>query len=435
MVSGSRPGRRGRLRPPPVFVALATLALLCAAARLPQTVAAADVVAGPYVTNVTDTSFVVSWVTRTPTNGYVRYGTESGQYPSRADDIRDASYVGYTHYVRIAGLLGANTKYYYSVVSGESTLDSPSVYYVTTGPTATAANELIFSGFVQKADGAEAPGALVYVYPQRQENSGIPSSMVWLATLAESDGYFAVNLGEARAATNAARTVGGAFGEVSDGDRVRFRVVGGIRVGGDLNQIEWQGREIAESHLDAGRIEVDVLSLPYAEQPTSSPTSSPSPTLSPSPSRTATPTPTAPPTASPVVAQPARTASPTPSVHPTEAPTMAQTPTPSPDDVEAAPESKPPIPSPAPPVPSPAGALAPSEPKPRASSPTARPTSVPTSTAPLATPTRPTLDAPEEVAPMPAALGALLAVGATLLASGLGLVTIGVVSNLRRRTA
>jgi hypothetical protein len=423
------------------FSAAAILAVVTLAAtsdgqpRLP-TAEAAQVDSGPFATNVTDTSFVVSWITSTPSQGYVKYGTESGVYPNRVDDERGASYAGYTHFVRVTGLLGGNTKYFYSIVSGDSTLDSPSTYYVITGPTAAATDEVLVTGMVQKQDGSEAAGALVYVFPQKQSSQNTPSSMVWLAALTETDGFFSIDVGKARVATNTAKTVGGAFGVLAAGDRVRYRAVGGIGVRGELNQTDWQQRELTQATIGAGTIELEPFALPYGEQPT--PTPSPSATATvlatATPTRTVSPTPAT----SPTIA-----AAPTAPAPPTRAPVVT-TPTPPSDEIPSVATSEPALVSALTPTLPPSRTIATPTPRaaPKASpaalgpvrrppSPTARPQASPTAEAsPTPIPT-----AQPTAAAIPNAVTDLVTLAAVLLGAGLGLAAFGVASTVRRRAA
>jgi chitodextrinase len=98
------------------------------------------------ITNVTDTSFTVSWVTDEPTVGYLRYGTTPDTQTIVTDDRDQLS--GDTsdyrvHHVTVRGLT-ASSQYYFEVGSGgESDLyDNDGVpYEVNTGKSLAAPTE------------------------------------------------------------------------------------------------------------------------------------------------------------------------------------------------------------------------------------------------------------------------------------------------------
>lgn len=87
------------------------------------------------MTNITDSSFTVSFTTREKTRAGVQYG-ETEESFLVAYDIRDTSSQSqgsfYSHYIPVTGLK-AGTKYYFSIVSGGTTfLDNEKKFTVTT---------------------------------------------------------------------------------------------------------------------------------------------------------------------------------------------------------------------------------------------------------------------------------------------------------------
>lgn len=119
------------------------------------------------VTNITDTSFTVSWTTDTNVSGYVKYG-QDGKTDQTLSDSRDqisGSTGQYTtHYVVIRNLT-ANTNYTFLVGSGSQTYDNNgSPYTQKTGPRITTKTEAdTINGQVNLASGQPAPGIIVYL--------------------------------------------------------------------------------------------------------------------------------------------------------------------------------------------------------------------------------------------------------------------------------
>ena len=421
-----------------VGVALALASLLPALA--PEAAAAVVIVSPPVVSNVTDTSFTVSWVTNVPAGGYVRYGTAAGQLTAQQLDERGADYTGYTHHVKVTGLL-AGTKYYYGVTSGDATADSTG-YYLTTGPsggTPQAPTPNTFSGQVRKPDGSPAVGAIVYVYLQHQPGASTQANSSKLSTLTNSTGTFEIDVSQARGSgTN--QTFLGYFQYALSGDRVFYQVEGGMGYGGAVNRVAWQSVDTNTTSAGSSPTSVDI-SLPYADPPTPTSTFTATPTATVTP---AGPTPTPPATATTAARPsptPVATAEPTSPPLPAVSPSPVRSPTPQP----APPATAAPSPSPRP-TGTPTVVLLRPPPPVELARPTGSPAAgyarkaVPTSPGPTSTPVAvptPARPASASVAPehVPPGILALITLAGVLVASGLGLVTVGVVSGLRRRSA
>lgn len=142
------------------------------------------------ITNVTDSSFTVSWITETSTNGFVQHG-QSPNTSSVAADERDAvsGTTGsfYTHYVTVKNLK-PKTKYYFKLGSGGKTFDSSGQpWEVTTAstPSSPEPGSDIASGKVLNADQTPADGAIVYlsITNMTPQSTLIRSSGNWLVAL------------------------------------------------------------------------------------------------------------------------------------------------------------------------------------------------------------------------------------------------------------
>ena len=114
------------------------------------------------VTNVRDKAFSVTWVTDSMETGYVNYGISPGNLNITAYDDRGQATIDDTHYVTITGL-NPGTTYYYEIVSGGVTYNNNgSPYQMTTGPSLEFTMPEMISGWVFKANGEEAEGAIIY---------------------------------------------------------------------------------------------------------------------------------------------------------------------------------------------------------------------------------------------------------------------------------
>ncbi|MFZ2199602.1 MAG: fibronectin type III domain-containing protein [Microgenomates group bacterium] len=121
------------------------------------------------ITNVADNKFSVSWVSKSPTQGYIEYGTVGSKIESKASDSRDnATTKGefVTHHVSLEGLQ-PNTQYAFRIVSGDKATkfdNNGSPYTVTTGPVIGVTPKSInFYGSVQNPGKQPAGGSIIYL--------------------------------------------------------------------------------------------------------------------------------------------------------------------------------------------------------------------------------------------------------------------------------
>jgi hypothetical protein len=121
------------------------------------------------ITNISDSGFVVSWLTNKAVSGYLQYGEGKNDNDMVVSDERDqekgAIELYFTHYVVIKGLK-PSTSYRFKIGSGKSTLGGPDgqPYRVTTGPQlgTTPAADVAY-GQVTTEGGDPAEGAIVYL--------------------------------------------------------------------------------------------------------------------------------------------------------------------------------------------------------------------------------------------------------------------------------
>src|SRR4030066_991532 len=84
------------------------------------------------MTNITDSSFSVSWTTDKETGGFVSWGESEGRMDSVEEDELEEN--GFTHFVTIRGL-SPTTTYYFKINSGANFYGDSGVHWkVTKGP-------------------------------------------------------------------------------------------------------------------------------------------------------------------------------------------------------------------------------------------------------------------------------------------------------------
>lgn len=172
------------------------------------------------VSNVTDSSFTVSFLTEGDAVGFVKYGTTPEKLNSQSSDDRDqlTGTVGQykTHHITVRGI-NPNTQYYYVLGTGSgATFDNSgtpfSIKTAQRGGAPSAAKTAY--GTVLTASGTPADGAIVYV---SIPNVGEMSSLV------KATGSWAIPLSNARNAD------GSGYASISD-DSVMSILVQGPQV-------------------------------------------------------------------------------------------------------------------------------------------------------------------------------------------------------------
>lgn len=169
------------------------------------------------VTNVTDNSFSVSFVTAESTAGFVKYGSDPKSMKTQSSDDRDqlSGTVGSysTHHISVRGL-EQNTTYNFVLGTGSgSTFDNdgqPFTVKTARRSGAPSAAKTIY-GSVTNASGAPADGAIVYV---SVAGAGELSSLV------KNSGSWAVPLSNARVPD------GSGYAQVTDETPITLNVQG-----------------------------------------------------------------------------------------------------------------------------------------------------------------------------------------------------------------
>lgn len=137
------------------------------------------------ITNISDTSFTVSWTTTEQVAGFVTHGTTTS-----LGLTTESTQAAQTHHVNITNL-NPSTIYYFEIGSGQSVFDNNGQpYQVTTAGASVAIPQAnIASGRVVNQAGIPQPNTIVYI-----EASGTSP----LSTTTGTDGRWSKNLAQAR---------------------------------------------------------------------------------------------------------------------------------------------------------------------------------------------------------------------------------------------
>lgn len=144
------------------------------------------------ISNITDSSFTVSWTTDKDAIGQVNWGTDTqlGQTARQENSV-----VKKVHSVNVRGL-APNTNYYFVINSGGEEFDNNGIAWDTRTfpsiPPSTTTS--VISGTILDTTGAAAPDVLVYV--------SVDGSTL-LSTLTTSGGKWVLSLSNARVGTGA----------------------------------------------------------------------------------------------------------------------------------------------------------------------------------------------------------------------------------------
>lgn len=134
-----------------------------------------------YVSNVSHTSFTVSWVTDVASTGSVRWGRVDQDLSHVSYDTRGQSYEGTTHYVAVNGL-EASTEYRFELLSGSAV--SSTRYSVVTAPPLQASSQPIsLFGHVYSSGTTPVSEAIVLVQIVDRDGLDTTGRSQWLSTV------------------------------------------------------------------------------------------------------------------------------------------------------------------------------------------------------------------------------------------------------------
>ena len=150
-----------------------------------------------YITDVTGSSFVVSWTTDEATNGYVEWRElPADPWNTANDTVSDDTT---THYVTVSGL-DASTTYEFQVTSDTITDDNGGSYYsVTTGASIASSPGKLIWGYVYEFNGTTpVPNAVVYLQIQDVGGAGTSGNSQWVSARTGSNGVWQYSLNDVR---------------------------------------------------------------------------------------------------------------------------------------------------------------------------------------------------------------------------------------------
>lgn len=139
------------------------------------------------ITNISDSSFSVSWFTSTPTTGVVKYGEGNSQTQTAISELPS----GTTQYVNVKNLK-PSTLYSFKIMSGGVEYDTQGNPWQVTTPASIGISEsnIIISGNIKTATDTPAKGVLVYAQ--------IPDGTS-LSTFTSSEGNWLMPISSSRA--------------------------------------------------------------------------------------------------------------------------------------------------------------------------------------------------------------------------------------------
>jgi hypothetical protein len=152
----------------------------------------------PIPTNITSTSFTVTWITTESQQAEVHYGASPNNLNLSAYDERGNSISSKTHQITIVNLT-PDTTYYYEVVSGGSTYRNDiEPYSVKTGSTLQPQAPNNAYGQITSENGVPLSGALVTLKITDNDNKGSSGESRMLSTISDENGWWSIQLDNAR---------------------------------------------------------------------------------------------------------------------------------------------------------------------------------------------------------------------------------------------
>lgn len=140
------------------------------------------------VSNITDSSFSVSWTTDANTSGFVNYGENQNSISQIVEDQNSTT--SFTHSVNLTNLK-PQAQYFFKINSGGNSYDnSGTAWQIKTGPILPSpSGSNLISGSILTASGSPSKNALVYV--------SIGGYL--LSTITSQNGSWVIQLAQARA--------------------------------------------------------------------------------------------------------------------------------------------------------------------------------------------------------------------------------------------
>ncbi len=169
------------------------------------------------ITNLTDTSFTVIWLSDTPVEGQVNFGTSAAALSEVAIDQRDSALTKgeYTSHSVLVQRLEPETEYFFEIISGSETLkDDGEPFKVTTFKTLSSPPS--FNTVSGKVSGTTDPEDVVIVLNLEDgDGSGTTGSSTKASAIPDASGNWIATVGEMR------KSDGSEYFNFGDGDTLK----------------------------------------------------------------------------------------------------------------------------------------------------------------------------------------------------------------------
>lgn len=174
----------------------------------------------PRVSNLGDTTAIITWTTDAPVTCEVRYGTAA--LDQAAYDIRDQFTSDDTHIVALANL-GPETTYLFDIACDGVVDDNNGVHYtfITGSMLGISVPDTIYGTVYQPGGMTPAGGALAHLRILDTDGMGSSGQSGWLSALVEDSGVWISDLSGARTGD------GSALFSYTDGDQIEIEIIGG----------------------------------------------------------------------------------------------------------------------------------------------------------------------------------------------------------------
>jgi len=139
------------------------------------------------ITNISDSSFTVSWITDKKTVGYLKWDTDTNKLDNTS--AQKDSVLSNTHSITLNGL-EPSSEYFFNIFSDDTQYNNNNLSWnANTGPTMGSTKSINISGNVLTASGSPANDSLVYISL---------ANAVPVSTTTSSEGNWFVNISNAR---------------------------------------------------------------------------------------------------------------------------------------------------------------------------------------------------------------------------------------------
>lgn len=145
------------------------------------------------VSNLTQNSATISWLTNAETSGFIVYG------PTESLDLKEKeASISNIHHITLTNLK-ENTTYYFKIGVGEKTYDRDGNPYTFTSAAGVGdgLSQKVY-GQILNIDGTPTANTLIYLNIKDKDGRGSPGMSTTLSTVTNAAGLFTLNLAKAK---------------------------------------------------------------------------------------------------------------------------------------------------------------------------------------------------------------------------------------------